>query len=668
MIKKIRRLKVSQRIIFGFVIMLLLVLIVSVSGLMNMSSVSKSTQVLTDISEVKYETARARTTIEEYITAPSEEHITMVNSELQIAIDYSLLLMKEVSSDSDQELIQSLTDSLVLLQNNFNEIVNTQTLMAKEVEKREAAVYETDDKIDQVLGILGNTVKNSSDAEKIKETFLTYKQASKGYTSFMKADVLVAEYLDSSNNETYDEAVEILNKSLSEIQEAVDTSNDAVFGIYGEYALESISNYMVALDDYKILNVNKEDKYRELGSLAAAVSGIAEEVEIIIVKSIETVKFKAYIFAIILAFIALLVGIVSSYVISQSIRLPLKDYIQKLNQFGNGDLTVRFDEQGNDELSEMGHALSYMEENLTKIITQVSESASRFKDISMEVIQRTKEHNENIEEGLLSTLKLSSENEDSLSQVNNAIEEISKGTSSSVDATTESALSANETRKISEKVATNMEIVDLEINQVGTQSSNISKKMQDVAEAIKDISTFVERIAEIADQTNLLALNAAIEAARAGEQGKGFSVVADEVRKLAVESNIASGEIDLIIKRLNSYSQSAIKEIKSSEDSIGKVLITTTETKKGMKQSLNEIEKLSFSMESIASVAEEQAASSQEILATTENLLKITNDVVVNIKEVNDIAKSTSITTEEDLKNIINNAGELVKLLKYFNI
>jgi len=45
---------------------------------------------------------------------------------------------------------------------------------------------------------------------------------------------------------------------------------------------------------------------------------------------------------------------------------------------------------------------------------------------------------------------------------------------------------------------------------VRIQSVNISKKMNGVVVSINDISTFVDRITEIADQTNLLAINAAI--------------------------------------------------------------------------------------------------------------------------------------------------------------
>ena len=115
-----------------------------------------------------------------------------------------------------------------------------------------------------------------------------------------------------------------------------------------------------------------------------------------------------------------------------------------------------------------------------------------------------------------------------------------------------------------------------------TLAANDAKVLADETQVI---SNFIKGIA---DQTNLLGLNASIEAARAGEHGKGFGVVADEVRKLAVNSaeatsNIESsltqmkGSIDTILDHMNvindlAQTQAALTEqMNATADEINKM-------------------------------------------------------------------------------------------------
>jgi len=83
-------------------------------------------------------------------------------------------------------------------------------------------------------------------------------------------------------------------------------------------------------------------------------------------------------------------------------------------------------------------------------------------------------------------------------------------------------------------------------------AGSVSAKLAILNEKAGNINQVVTTITKVADQTNLLSLNAAIEAEKAGEHGRGFSVVATEIRRLADQTAVATYDIEVMVKEIQS--------------------------------------------------------------------------------------------------------------------
>ena len=130
------------------------------------------------------------------------------------------------------------------------------------------------------------------------------------------------------------------------------------------------------------------------------------------------------------------------------------------------------------------------------------------------------------------------------------------------------------------------------------------------AHAIGKIMTTIE---DIADQTNLLALNAAIEAARAGEAGRGFAVVADEVRKLAEKTMHATKEVSDSILSIQRVAGLNVQSVEEAVKGLDYASSLAGESGSALGDIVTSTNQSAGQIQSIATAAEEQAATSEEI-------------------------------------------------------
>jgi len=117
-------------------------------------------------------------------------------------------------------------------------------------------------------------------------------------------------------------------------------------------------------------------------------------------------------------------------------------------------------------------------------------------------------------------------------------------------------------------------------------AAKTAKEVKMLADETQEISEFIKWVA---GQTNLLGLNAAIEAARVGEHGKGFAVVADEVRKLADNSSQATGKIENVLNKMKESIDTIIKQM----DDVNELVQTQAALSEEVNASVEEVNKMS---------------------------------------------------------------------------
>ena len=184
--------------------------------------------------------------------------------------------------------------------------------------------------------------------------------------------------------------------------------------------------------------------------------------------------------------------------------------------------------------------------------------------------------------------------------------------------------------------------------------------IQNLKDAVTEVSGFAATIEKITAQTNLLALNASIEAARAGDMGKGFSVVAGEVKVLAENSKQASNAIEEIIRNIENilaqvqeknrqnllFVNEGIEQIGGARKEAGQIGTLQMDSKEmakkvsdaseGTKQSGQKLQSMSEEMRGLVANLRQKA---EKIVEESRSQAFVTEDVEKAFKQVEQVAQ-----------------------------
>ena len=317
---------------------------------------------------------------------------------------------------------------------------------------------------------------------------------------------------------------------------------------------------------------------------------------------------------------ALLVGVLTLWMVNRNIVGPITMLIEYVAQLSQGRFSERVAVTRQDELGRLAVAANTLRDFLADTFTRLKRSTTdldsaggELKAIAALMAQGTHEQFERTD------------------QVATAMTEMSATAQEVARHAAQAAQAADEADRSSQDGSKVMGATITAITQMRTEISNTADVIRRLEADSGRIGKVLEVIRGIAEQTNLLALNAAIEAARAGDAGRGFAVVADEVRTLAQRTAASTAEINQIINSVQTGAVDAAQAIESgqarSQESVDQVALAGA----SLQRITASVEAIRDMNRQIATAAEEQTSVAEDI---SRNLTEITAIATTNQSNV----------------------------------
>ncbi len=359
-------------------------------------------------------------------------------------------------------------------------------------------------------------------------------------------------------------------------------------------------------------------------------------------KNIQYTILAVIIMAMIIAYLSLLV------IYRKAIGARLQNLLEALQNIseGDGDLTRRLPEDGDDEISQIAKSFNRFTEGMRNTVSRILEVTGQLSNSSTRLAQINRISSEAIHNQGNETNQIAT----AINEMAAAAEEVSRHAAEAAQSSTETD---NNTRAT--QVAVNSAIHD--IQQLSGKLEEAAGTMSQLQEGAQNVGGVIDVIRGIAEQTNLLALNAAIEAARAGEQGRGFAVVADEVRTLAARTQQSTEEIREMIEQLQAISEKSVGAMEQSQQQAEQSVTQASTAGESLNNIVQSISAVNDINTQIAAASEEQS----QVVASVDQSIIVIKDL--SEQTMSNAQESDSLTQE--LATI---AGELQTQVKRFKV
>ena len=527
-------------------------------------------------------------------------------------------------------------------------IWNTGVMASPSTGKQVVSMYYPIFDGDKPLGYVGSAIY----ADELKNTLDELQEDGSKNKDYMLLDAMANTYIFSPDEEKIGAAIEEEHVLQMIAQSANDQSGNNFYE-YKENGKDKLSvlHYMPERNWVLVMLMDK-------GTAFAPVTQMSTMLIIIC--------------AIILVLISVLV-----WLSGQLIARDINKVSRIINEIGSLDLTlkhklVKFTSR-RDEVGMIATATQNLADTVSDAVKVIKEKNGKLIDTSgilRSGVSTTNNSVDDVERAMNDIAGSATQQATDTQQTAQSILHIGENIVKTMDETEALSRHADKIQETSEAMRNTIRTLSHVNDNTEQAMDEISSQILSTNESVVKIKDAAQLITSIAEETNLLSLNASIEAARAGEQGRGFAVVADQIQKLSEQSNESTKYIDTIVNNLMRESEKTVTFMHETKDVIleqSRQLSCTEEQFSAIysdietiKQAVTAIyetvrnvdeERLTVvdAIRNLSSIAEGNAAGTEQTLASTE----LVKEMVHDISNVSDQLADVSNEIEKSVSGFI---------------